>query len=137
MRGDQRVILAMGLVVAAVGVGLASLDERVQHAVVDFFGYGGRHSDNEIGMRHLFHSGANISGVKNGETYAQFDARRDRSSSDGFNGFGCVGSCVELEAGYRWAQARTMKDPKQCAGATWSFVEGCIAYTTPEPFPRP
>ena len=47
-----------------------------------------------------------IDGVKNGETYAAYDARRRTQDENGFRGFGCSGVCEGHEAGYRWAQGQ-------------------------------
>lgn len=132
MGGDRRLIIAMALVIAIVALLIASLDSGFRNAAADLVGYGGRHSDDHAGKRHLFHTGADIRGTKNGETYAQYDSRRDRSSTVGFMGFGCIGTCAELEAGYRWGQENRPSRPKECGGSTWGFLEGCVAFVAPD-----
>ena len=130
MHSDRILIIAMALVVLAVGAGLVSLDQGTRNFMVDLLGYGGRHSDEDVGIRDLFHSGASIRGAKQGETYSVFDQRRDRMTTEGFEGFGCLETCAELEAGYRWGEAQNVDDPGECRGEDWSFVEGCVAFAT-------
>jgi hypothetical protein len=67
---------------------------------------------------------------KAGETYQEYDARRD--SYDGaygsFAGDECTEDCSGHEAGYEWARDRGIDDPDDCGGNSWSFEEGCRAY---------
>lgn len=72
----------------------------------------------------------NEANVVAGETYEEFDERRD--SLDGshgeFEGQGCTQDCGGHEAGYAWAEEKGITDPDHCGGRSWSFVEGCRAY---------
>lgn len=65
-----------------------------------------------------------------GETYEEFDKRRD--APDGthgtFAGQGCTQDCSGHEAGYAWAEEKGITDPDHCGGKSWSFIEGCMAY---------
>ncbi len=83
------------------------------------------------GSRNLFHSGVPISGVKAGETYGAYDARRDAAAATEYFGFGCLGDCRPQEAGHRWAVQHRIAKPRDCAGTSWGFVEGCAAYSLP------
>lgn len=67
---------------------------------------------------------------KGGETYSEFDERRDsyEGSRGEYGGYGCTVDCSGHEAGYNWAQERGIDDPDQCGGNSWSFEEGCRAY---------
>jgi hypothetical protein len=112
------------------GIVLASgLGPEVAGDAEDIVGYGGPHSDSAAGSRSLFHIGVPIGGRKQGETYGEFNLRRNASATTDFHGFGCVTSCRATEEGYRWAAARKLTRPAQCTGPTWSFVEGCAAFT--------
>lgn len=99
--------------------------------IQDVFGYGGPHSDEATGSRDLFHSGVPIGGLRGGETYGAYDARRDAVAVTAHRGFGCLGDCRAQEAGYRWAAERRIARPRDCAGPSWSFVEGCAALVIP------
>jgi hypothetical protein len=65
-----------------------------------------------------------------GETYEEFDQRRDAlgGSHGSFDGQGCTQDCGGHEAGYAWAEEKGITDPNQCGGKSWSFIEGCRAY---------
>lgn len=65
-----------------------------------------------------------------GETYEQFDQRRDalNGSRGSFAGEGCTQDCSGHEAGYAWAEEKGITDPDHCGGKSWSFIEGCRAY---------
>lgn len=65
-----------------------------------------------------------------GETYEEFDQRRDAlgGSHGSFDGQGCTQDCGGHEAGYAWAEEKGITDPDQCGGKSWSFIEGCRAY---------
>jgi hypothetical protein len=106
----------------------SALRQPVIRTVQDMFGYGGPHSDEVTGSRDLFHSGAPIGGIRAGETYGEYDSRRDRKAATNFFGFGCLDDCRGQEAGYRWAIRHNVSDPGDCAGLTWAFLEGCVAY---------
>lgn len=121
-------VLAMGFVVIAIIIAIASIDRGIREAAQDMFGYGGPHSDESYGGRDLFHTGADIGGTKGGETYATYDARRDAEAADGFGGFACPGSCDTHRAGYDWAKKQNLGDDGQCRGPNWAFLEGCVAY---------
>lgn len=65
-----------------------------------------------------------------GETYSEFDERRDSYEGDygSFEGDGCTEDCSGHEAGYEWAAKNGIDDPDNCGGKSWSFEEGCRAY---------
>jgi len=65
-----------------------------------------------------------------GETYKEFDQRRDAlgGSHGSFDGQGCTQDCGGHEAGYAWAEEKGITDQDQCGGKSWSFIEGCRAY---------
>ena len=67
---------------------------------------------------------------KGGETYPQYDARRDSyaGTRGEFGGQGCTVDCGGHEAGYAWAEEKGITDPDNCGGKSWSFIEGCQAY---------
>lgn len=72
---------------------------------------------------------ADTSGSKGGETYADFDARRDAEPSPGsVGGYGCTEDCSGHDAGYQWASEHGVTDESECGGNSWSFEEGCAAY---------
>jgi hypothetical protein len=75
-------------------------------------------------------SGEMTNEEKGGETYEEYDARRD--SYDGsrgtYAGQGCTVDCSGHEAGYAWAEEHGITDPDQCGGNSWSFEEGCRSY---------
>ncbi len=56
-----------------------------------------------------------------GETYEEFDQRRDAQdgSNGSFAGQGCTQDCGGHEAGYAWAEERDIADPDQCGGKSW------------------
>lgn len=122
------VLAAMALVVLAIVGSMGAMDARIRASVVDFFGYGGPHADESTGNRRLFHTGVPITGRKNGETYAEFNDRRQGLGLVGFHGFGCIADCRRHEAGYEWARQRNLTRARVCRGPTWEFVEGCAAY---------
>lgn len=121
-------VVAMGFVVFAIIIAIASTDRTLREAAQDTLGYGGPHSDESSGGLDLFHTGVDIGGTKGGETYAAYDARRDGEATDGFRGFACPGSCDPHKAGYEWAMKRSLGDDGQCRGSSWAFLEGCAAY---------
>ncbi len=88
--GGLAAVLLLGMVLAS---GLISPIGRLQ----DLVGYGGAHSDAPEQGRHLFHTGADIGGEKEGMTYARFDASRDTNAARSFFGFAA------------WRPARGMK----------------------------
>lgn len=67
---------------------------------------------------------------KGGETYSEYDSRRDGySGARGiYAGDGCTVDCGGHNAGYQWAEEKGITDPDQCGGNSWSFIEGCRAY---------
>lgn len=73
---------------------------------------------------------ANAVEEKGGESYKEFDQRRDfLSASRGtFAGQGCTQDCSGHDAGYAWAEDKGITDPDDCGGKSWSFIEGCRAY---------
>ena len=68
--------------------------------------------------------------VKGGETYPEYDARRDAlgGSAGSYAGYGCTEDCSGHEAGYQWAEDHEISDPDDCGGTSWSFEEGCRAF---------
>lgn len=123
-----RRILGVFLLLLVLLVSAWSLGQPVIQIGQDLFGYGGAHSDEVTGSRDLFHSGAPIGGRWMGETYGEYDSRRDRTVSASFFGFGCMEDCREQKAGYRWAVRHNVSDIGDCAGLSWAFLEGCVAY---------
>lgn len=85
--------------------------------------------------RDLLRSGLDLSGERGGESYADFDARRDRESADNFRGYPCLGVCEGHEAGWDWAEAHSIGDAGDCGGDSWSFFEGCAIYAAEHPSP--
>jgi hypothetical protein len=75
-------------------------------------------------------SSPNETKVVAGETYEEFDKRRDTpdGSHGDFEGQGCTQDCGGHEAGYAWAEEKGITDPDHCGGKSWSFIEGCKAY---------
>jgi len=65
-----------------------------------------------------------------GETYGEYDERRDELESEAgsYAGYGCTVDCSGHEAGYEWAARNGIDDPDSCGGKSWSFIEGCRAY---------
>jgi hypothetical protein len=64
--------------------------------------------------------------VRGGETYAQYDARRDALDTGRYSGEDeCTVDCSGHDAGRRWAEEHGITDPEQCGGKSWSLVEGC------------
>jgi hypothetical protein len=45
-----------------------------------------------------------------------------------FGGFGCASTCVEQQAGYRWAEEREITDSASCSSGSRAFLEGCRAF---------
>lgn len=67
--------------------------------------------------------------VLGGETYTEFDERRDELGANGdVGGYGCTEDCGGHDAGYEWAEQNGIIDASQCGGNSWSFREGCAAY---------
>lgn len=62
-----------------------------------------------------------------GETYEEFDQRRDAldGSHGSFAGKGCTQDCSGHQAGYAWAEQKGITDPGDCGGKSRSFIEGC------------
>lgn len=124
--------LVGGLVLMFTGpTGEPSLGGRLQ----DAFGYGGPHTDTPDHGRTLFHSDVDISGVREGLTYAQFNSQRAAKAAAGFQGFGCLETCARHEAGYRWAARHGVSKASDCIGLSWSEIEGCAAFASREADP--
>ncbi|WP_205478562.1 hypothetical protein [Sphingomonas arenae] len=64
---------------------------------------------------------------KGGETYSEYDARRDSLDGEAgsVDGYGCTEDCSGHEAGRAWAEEHDINDPDDCGGTSWSFEEGC------------
>lgn len=82
----------------------------------------------------LADTGVDTSGIKGGETYDEYDTRRDQldGGSGSFADYGCTQDCSGHEAGYQWAEAHGITDENDCGGNSWSFQEGCVAYAQEE-----
>jgi hypothetical protein len=81
------------------------------------------------GRRDLIGTDNNISGVKGGMSYGDFDVLRDhRGSGLSFAGYGCTTDCRDVMAGYRRAAAANIRDPGNCTAVTWGELEGCAAF---------
>lgn len=64
-----------------------------------------------------------------GETYEEYDARRDALNTGRFSGDEeCTQDCSGHDAGHLWAEQRGITDPDECGGNSWSFVEGCRSF---------
>lgn len=76
------------------------------------------------------HGEAGDSAVKAGETYTEYDQRRDQihGAAGEDHGYGCTEDCSGHDAGYQWAKEHSVSDESECGGKSWSFEEGCIAY---------
>ena len=125
LMGGGAVVGGLALILTS-PAGEPSLVGRVQ----DAFGYGGPHTDTPNHGRNLFHSEVDISGIKGGLTYAQFNSRRIANAVDGFSGFGCLESCAAHEDGFRWAARHGVSKASECMGRSWSEVEGCAAFVS-------
>lgn len=69
--------------------------------------------------------------VKGGETYEQYDSRRDEVATGLYSGGDeCTEDCGGHDAGRQWAEQRGISDPSECGGKSWSFEEGCRSYAT-------
>jgi hypothetical protein len=67
--------------------------------------------------------------IRGGETYEQFDARRDALATGRYSGGDeCTENCEGHDAGREWAEAHSITDPDECGGNSWSFEEGCRSY---------
>lgn len=68
--------------------------------------------------------------VKGGETYPEYDARRDAlgGSAGSYGDYGCTQDCSGHDAGYQWAEDNEITDPDDCGGKSWSFEEGCRSF---------
>lgn len=68
--------------------------------------------------------------LKGGETYAQYDTRRDSlgDATGSYEGYGCTQDCSGHDAGYQWAEDNDVTDPNDCGGKSWSFEEGCRSF---------
>ena len=73
---------------------------------------------------------ADTDGIKGGESYSEFDNRRDtlEHSAGSYAGYGCTQDCSGHDAGYQWAEEHGVTDASECGGTSWSFEEGCAAY---------
>ena len=130
--GLRRWFVLAGLILATLLIVLLYPDLRgLRNSVQDLFGYGGFHFDDGAGSRDLFHLGVDISGTRDRQTYASFDLHRDGEATASFHGFGCLQSCDDHKAGYRWAVRHGVRRPSECGGLSWGFIEGCAAHAIP------
>lgn len=44
------------------------------------------------------------------------------------SGFACSSDCSGHQAGYDWAQRRSITSPADCSGNSQSFIEGCLTF---------
>lgn len=66
---------------------------------------------------------------KGGETYGEYDARRDQLATGLYSGGDeCTEDCGGHDAGRDWAESRGINNPDDCGGKSWSFEEGCRSY---------
>lgn len=131
-RPSLLLLVGGGALVGAIATLLvgSNADLPLSARIQDAFGYGGVHTDTPEHGRSLFHSGADISGVKGGLTYARFNSRRIVNAVDAFAGFSCLESCAGHEAGFRWAAKRGVSQASECIGRSWSEIEGCAAFVS-------
>lgn len=68
--------------------------------------------------------------VKAGETYSEYDQRRDSYGGERgtYGELGCTVDCSGHEAGAEWAERQGISNPDDCGGKSWSFEEGCRQY---------
>lgn len=67
--------------------------------------------------------------VRAGETYAEYDDRRDALDTGSYSGGDeCTEDCGGHDAGRQWAESHSISDPSECGGNSWSFEEGCRSY---------
>ncbi len=125
--------LAGAVLLITMLVMIAGLQRSAIEAATDLVGYGGTHSDETTGSRDLFHSGVPIGGAKRGESYGEYNQRRNAGEVENYFNFGCPGGDCRLhEAGYSWAVRERLIHPGACTGSSWEFVEGCAAYVLRE-----
>ena len=106
-------------------------DSTMTTEAPDPFGYADQRSiDDDPPSRDLRGIDTDLSGIKGGWTYAEYDRERDARSVDIDRGFGCLESCDGLAAGYWWARQNLISETIDCDGDSWPFQEGCIAYAT-------
>lgn len=48
--------------------------------------------------------------------------------ADDFAGYPCTQDCSGHEAGFDWAERKSIDDVDDCGGNSESFIEGCHAY---------
>ncbi len=67
--------------------------------------------------------------LRGGETYAEYDTRRDELVTGMYSGeYGCTEDCDGHDAGREWAERRGISSEDECGGNSWSFNEGCRSY---------
>lgn len=54
------------------------------------------------------------------------------SEAQEFHNYPCTDDCSGHEAGYEWAQRKSIDDVDDCSGNSNSFIEGCQAYVEEE-----
>ncbi len=125
-------LISGGALVGAVAVAVTgpTTDVPLGARIRDAFGYGGPHTDAPNHGRNLFHSEVDISGTRQGLTYAQFNSRRSIAATESFSGYGCFEACRAHEAGFRWAARHGVKKASECMGLSWSEIEGCAAFVS-------
>lgn len=62
-------------------------------------------------------------------SYDGYDNSEDEIPfSQTFRGYPCTVDCSGHEAGYEWAEERSITDSDDCGGNSQSFIEGCQSY---------
>lgn len=56
------------------------------------------------------------------------DDGQESQENPSFGGYPCTADCSGHEAGYQWAEEKSIDDPDDCSGNSDSFVEGCKAF---------
>lgn len=72
---------------------------------------------------------ADSGAIRGGETYNEYDVRRDALDTGRYSGDDeCTQDCSGHAAGRQWAEDHDITDPDDCGGKSWSFNEGCREY---------
>ena len=60
--------------------------------------------------------------------HTPFPANGYRAGEYLFHGYRCGTDCLLHQKGYQWASERRIANPKDCAGISEEFIEGCLAF---------
>lgn len=139
MRAIQCALLPLALLLVGCGSSGGTDDEDAEAAerydrAADDAERAAEEAVDETGTRPSDFEVADDFEVKGGETYPQYDDRRDSygGAYGSFAGDECTEDCSGHEAGYRWAEDKGIDDPDDCGGKSWSFEEGCRAFASGE-----